>query len=335
VITRPVRMFRRRIDRMRRRKRRAVEPHGLVLMYHRVGSARVDPWGLCISAERFASQLARLTEYADVVPLDALRESLRTGRGARPVVAITFDDGYVDNLENAKPILHKHAAPATVFLTTGYVDRLRPFWWDIVAAATLAGHALPARGRLDADGATFTWSDSGLERTDAAGTAARRRLHDRLWTWVSKLDSTSRDQAAGRLREWMPEGAQPTGGARPMTAGEVRELVSGGLLAIGAHTVSHCMLSQLSTTDKLAEIEQSRDDCRKLAGREPTSFAYPHGDLDAESIELVRAAGFRLACTSRGDLLWSDTDPLSIPRFAVGNWTGEEFVSRLSREWLP
>lgn len=335
MIAGPVKLVRRRLERIRRRARRAAEPHGLVLMYHRVGAAAVDPWRLCVSAERFASQLARLSERADIVGLDALRGALRAGRDARPVVAITFDDGYVDNLEVAKPILRERSAPATVFLTTGYVDGAKPFWWDSLAAATLAGHSLPAQVHLDAAGASFAWIDPALERTDRRGAAARRRLHDRLWTWLSELDSTAREETIRELEAWIPQATQAGGGARPMTAAEVRDLVSDGVLTIGAHTVSHCMLSRLSTADKVAEIERSRDDCRRLAGREPTCFAYPHGDLDGESIELVRAAGFRLACTSRPELVWSDTDPYTIPRVVVGDWTADQLIDRLDREWLP
>jgi len=335
MITHPVRMIRRRIVRMRRRARRGATPHGLVLMYHRVGTAGVDPWDLCVSPERFAGQLARLTDRADIVGLDAIRDSLRAGRRARPIVAITFDDGYVDNLETAKPILRGHGAPATVFLTTGYIDRANSFWWDTLAAAALAGHPLPAQVRLETDGAGFSWTDRDLERTDAAGSAARRRLHYQIWTWLSKLSSAAREEAIRQLEAWIPEATRVEAGARPMRAAEVRNLVSDGLLTIGAHTVSHCMLSHLSTADKIAEIEQSRDECRQLTGSEPTCFAYPHGDLDRESIALVRSAGFRLACTSRAELVWSDTDPFTIPRMMVGDWTGDQLIDRLDREWLP
>jgi len=334
VIIPPVRMIRRRIARMRRRARRAIEPHGLVLMYHRVADAAVDPWGLCVSAEHFASQLKQLAERADIVPLDSLRGSLRAKGIRRPVVAITFDDGYLDNLLLAKPIMREQAVPATVFLSTGYVDSTARFWWDSVAVATLGGHSLPPHVQFEAAGERFTWSDRALPRMDARGAAARQRLHDRLWTWLSTLSNAAREEALGQLHAWIPEATQAGDGGRAMTAEEVRELVSDGLLTIGGHTVSHCMLSRLATAEKTAEIEQCRDACRRLTGREPTCFAYPHGDLDAESVELVRSAGFSVACTSRVGLVWPDTDPLLTPRVAVGDWTGAELIDRLERECL-
>ena len=193
----------------------------------------------------------------------------------------------------------------------------------------------PAQVHLDAAGASFAWIDPALERTDRRGAAARRRLHDRLWTWLSELDSTSREEAGRELEAWIPQATQAGGGARPMTAAEVRDLVSDGVLTIGAHTVSHCMLSRLSTADKVAEIERSRDDCRRLAGREPTCFAYPHGDLDGESIELVVPQAFVWRALLAPNSCGPTRIPITIPRVVVGDWTADQLIDRLDREWLP
>src|SRR4051812_35493116 len=95
----------------------------VILMCHRIAEPAWDPWALSIAPARFDEQLRRLT--AERIPLSMTELVARLEAGTLPsrAVALTFDDGYVDNLRAAKPILEEHRVPATVFLTTGYVGR--------------------------------------------------------------------------------------------------------------------------------------------------------------------------------------------------------------------
>ncbi len=163
----------RRIDRVvaygSRRLRREQEAHGLVLMYHRIARVETDPWDLCVRPEHFESQIGMLCEQVDLVPLTELRSQLRKGRESRPVVAITFDDGYVDNLTVAKPVLDRFDAPATVFIATGQIGRRSEFWWDRLAKLVLPERALPSDLELG----------TANERFRASRRATRGRRHSR------------------------------------------------------------------------------------------------------------------------------------------------------------
>jgi peptidoglycan/xylan/chitin deacetylase (PgdA/CDA1 family) len=319
---------------VRRRRRRGREAHGLVLMYHRVADQPVDPWELCVRPEHFESQVRALRQHMDIVPLDRLRQELRRGRRSRPVVAITFDDGYVDNLTVAKPVLQRHEAPATVFLATGHVGQRRAFWWDRLAKLLLNGAPLPARLELTAGSDRFLVADPTLKEPDSRGQQARRQLHDRLWDWCCSRAPEDREYALTGIERWSGVKLTPDPADWPMSAEQVRELVDGGLVEIGAHTVTHRMLSRLASADKASEIRQARADCRELTGRDPTCFAYPHGDLDAESAALVRQAGFETACTSEPDLVWATDDPFATPRLFVPNESGQALLRRLRWYWL-
>ena len=110
-----------------------LRPHATILLYHRVARERHDPWGQCVAPERFAAQMALLAEQAEVVPLARLPGAIGRRRPSRPLVAITFDDGYLDNLVTARPILERHGLPATVFLVSGWLGRDRLFWRDELA----------------------------------------------------------------------------------------------------------------------------------------------------------------------------------------------------------
>jgi peptidoglycan/xylan/chitin deacetylase (PgdA/CDA1 family) len=71
----------------------------------------------------FDAHLAWLAEHCDVVPFGEILMAARGARAGRPVVAITFDDGFADNYEYAFPLLRQHRLPATFFLTVGLMER--------------------------------------------------------------------------------------------------------------------------------------------------------------------------------------------------------------------
>ena len=103
----------------------------LVLVYHRVAKPRSDPWSLAVTPERFAEHLEVLRRHA--VPLRLQQLSRALAKGATlpgRAVVVTFDDGYADNLHNAKPLLERHDVPATIFLPSGFIGSEDGFWWD-------------------------------------------------------------------------------------------------------------------------------------------------------------------------------------------------------------
>jgi peptidoglycan/xylan/chitin deacetylase (PgdA/CDA1 family) len=333
-----MRVLTKRIERARawtrRRGRRAQEAHGLVLMYHRVATPTADPWQLAVAPETFDEQLRALRESFDLVPLRELRERLRSGRDSRPVAAVTFDDGYLDNLTVAKPLLERHAVPATVFVITGFVGRREGFWWDRLAHAVLGDAPLPSRLEIPGDPDAFRFAGELLANPGAAGRRARRHMHDRLWAWLCDQPDAAKLRALEFLERWSGRAPAQDPGGRPMNAYELRELVSGGLVDVGAHTVTHPRLSRLPREAQAAEIEQSRRDCRAILDRDPSVFSYPNGDYAPESVELVRQAGFALACDSRADLAWAGDDAHRIPRISVKEETGDALSRRLRWGWL-
>jgi peptidoglycan/xylan/chitin deacetylase (PgdA/CDA1 family) len=317
-----------------RRRRREHEPHGAVLMYHRVAQVATDPWHLSVTPTNFESQVRALRDAFDLVPLSQLRGQLRPGRRSRPVASITFDDGYLDNLTVAKPILQRYGAPATVFVATGFLGRRQGFWWDRLANAILAGTALPPILQIESDGVRFSAEDAALARPGIRGQRARRRLHDRLWVWLCDQPDASREHALASLERWSGPVAPPRSDDRPMTADELRDLAADGLIEIGAHTVTHPMLSRLTSRDKAIQIERSRIECRQILGQDPPCFSYPNGNHDPESVEIVRRTGFAAACDSRQDLVWSSEDAHQMPRLLAWNESGAAMTRRLRWEWL-
>ena len=99
----------------------------LILLYHRIASPEHDPFALSVGASQFQDHLDILRSQCQMVTLDEL---LDTRAASRSVLAsLTFDDGYVDNLMTAMPILRQAGIPATFFICTGYLGDVRGFWW--------------------------------------------------------------------------------------------------------------------------------------------------------------------------------------------------------------
>src|SRR5687768_13528618 len=116
---------------------------GLILSYHRVVETSQDPYAISVTPQHFAQQLQILRQYAHPMPLGELVQALQEGDVPPRAVAITIDDGYVDNLYNVKPLLEHYQIPATTFIATGYMGR--EFWWDELARILLPPRLLPDR----------------------------------------------------------------------------------------------------------------------------------------------------------------------------------------------
>src|SRR5262245_47936593 len=114
----------------------------LLLMYHRIAEPQIDPWGMCVSADRFAQHLEVLASQATIVPLADLAAGCVSA--APRTAVVTFDDGYADNLYEAKPLLERFAAPATIFVATAPLEHPREFWWDELERILLQSQSLPA-----------------------------------------------------------------------------------------------------------------------------------------------------------------------------------------------
>src|SRR5690349_3688271 len=106
-------------------------PQGVVLLYHSVRDASSDPQLLSVTPHRFAMHMAWLVDRYHVVSLPELVAGVSQGQHQdEKLVAVTFDDGYLDNLTYARPVLEHYGVPATVFVATGLMENNQEFWWD-------------------------------------------------------------------------------------------------------------------------------------------------------------------------------------------------------------
>jgi peptidoglycan/xylan/chitin deacetylase (PgdA/CDA1 family) len=132
-----------------------------VLLYHRVTRLPFDPQWLAVRPERFEQQMRILREQFSPISVRELLGYLDKGDLPRNAVVVTFDDGYADNLHEAKPILEKFDIPAMVFVATGNLGGKTEFWWDELEKCLFTPVSLPERLVLRMNGESFEWRLAG------------------------------------------------------------------------------------------------------------------------------------------------------------------------------
>jgi peptidoglycan/xylan/chitin deacetylase (PgdA/CDA1 family) len=309
----------------------------IILMYHQVAVVENDVWSLAVSPRHFEEHLEVLARRREAVSLPQLAAERGATYSNRRQVTITFDDGYADNLTNAKPILERFAMPATVFVVGDVVDGGREFWWDALDQIFLGGHELPDSLRLRIAERDYHWN----LRSHGGGLAGWRRtpserLRRVLWSRLRELHPEERWRLIAELQSWAGQSVAVRSDRRVMTAAEVRLLGADGLIEIGSHTATHPRLAALPATDQLDDIRRGKQRLEEIIEAPVTSFSYPFGgqfDVSATTVNAVRQAGFARACTTRRGVVRPSTNPLRLPRLYVGDWSGEEFERNLA-QWL-
>jgi peptidoglycan/xylan/chitin deacetylase (PgdA/CDA1 family) len=320
----------------------------VVLLYHRVGAAAVDPWALAVSPHHFSEHLEVLTG-GTVVSVSDIIKRLQGGPLLPGMTAITFDDGYAETVSIVRPLLERHGLPATFYVPTGAVNSPREFWWDELESLVLISKRLPLRLSLEIDGQPLDWESADQEPEPGTDEEQRRaqqwrawedpapsprhELYRELWRRCQRLTATSRERVLGDLRLW----AGHSGPARPthrtLTHNEVRDLASSRVADFGSHTVTHPALAALPLSEQRAEIETGKHGLEDLTGEPARTFAYPFGrrvDYSDETVRLVRRAGFEGACANFNGAIVEGVDPFQLPRLFVQDWDGDEFARLLA-----
>jgi peptidoglycan/xylan/chitin deacetylase (PgdA/CDA1 family) len=315
-------------------------------MYHRIAEREVDPWALAVTPQHFAEHLAVLQDLAHTIKLTEMAAALNANEIAHKSAAITFDDGYANNLWQAKPILERYAMPATVFVTSGYLGKGREFWWDALDHLLLQPGELPAELTLTLAGQRCCWQlgaaskysetaqqqDRTIYASEAkAGT--RLAFYCSIWRTLQPLPAAEQDRSLAEIAAWAGVTPQVRASHRIMDQAELAQLEGSGLVEIGAHTVSHPFLPAHQAEMQGKEITESKRQLEELLGHPVATFSYPFGAYRGVTIAHAKRAGYECACSTVEETVWRGSERFLLPRFEVWDWDGEEFERRLWR-WL-
>ena len=269
----------------------------------------------------FRWQMKLLADCFNVMPLADALAAMATGSLPPRAVCITFDDGYRSTHDLALPILSKFDLPATVFVTSGYVGEGN-MWNDKILEAV---RRMPT-GALDL-------REIGLGMCEIRTMADRKRAVDTLTETAKYLPPHERVKLTALLEELAGGKLAPD----LMLTPETLRALTRHRIEIGAHTVSHPILTSLDVKSARYEIEECKLRLEAITGSPVRFFAYPNGktgtDFDARHVAMVQAAGFSAAFSTTAGAATQANDRFQLPRSRPWDSTRLFYMLRLLR-WL-
>jgi peptidoglycan/xylan/chitin deacetylase (PgdA/CDA1 family) len=313
-----------RLKRIIRSIKRTQQPVTAILIYHRVINIEKDPYHIAVSEKNFSNHVEYICEKYTPLSLAGYADLARTQQLPHRSVVITFDDGYRDNFVNAKPILENANCPATIFAVSGKVNGQTEFWWDDVERVLLSNETLPENLQLSIGDKTFSFDTSSRDLCQAA--------FAQIHPLVRLLSAKEREQVVLDLANWSGLGQLGRPDNLPMKEDELRAVAQSGLIEIGAHTITHPVLSTLTREAQQTEIMGSQESLEKILGNPVRTFSYPYGnpsDFNSTTLEIVKAAGFVAAVTTVQGSVEIQDDIFQLKRCEVNNWPVDEFRRKL------
>jgi len=278
----------------------------VILTYHRILS-EADPLRPGdMPADCFQRHMQLLSRYFSVLPLRVAVDRMEQGSLPSRAVSITFDDGYADNHALAWPILRQLHLPATIFVASGFLDGGR-MWNDTVIEAVRRFAGV----RTDLE-------DIGLGCCLTGNDAERNQSIARILKELKHLEPVDREQRAEELAK---RATSPLPNDLMLRREQVRELCDQGV-EIGAHTITHPILSSVDTATAESEIAGGKQELEEITAMPVRSFAYPNGrpgvDYSFVHADIAKKAGLDIAVSTSPGAANHRSDTMQLPRF--GPW---------------
>ncbi|EHP86990.1 polysaccharide deacetylase [Geobacter metallireducens RCH3] len=289
----------------------------IILLYHRIvddQTVYLDKGPVVHHHIRdFEREIAWLKKRFRVLSMDEVVDTIRGGKYfAKPSVAITFDDGYLDNYTLAYPVLKSHGVPAMIYLATGLIGTNARTWPDQIEAALLAStkQTLSLPGLLPDCGAPIKSIEEKrscciqLSRVLKGMPDAERKI--RLVNIFRELDVTLASLENSNKRTML-------------NWDEVKEM-SANKISFGSHSHTHPILSRVPLHEAQDDIRYSKQVLEVQLGGKVRHFAYPNGrkeDFSEDLRSYCKKIGFDTVATVVFGTVDAGADPFSLKRIGV------------------
>lgn len=279
-----------------------------ILMYHSIAenpAATSDGIGVSQSKAVFEAHMRELARRFQPVTIERIAR-FASGEADLPprAVAVTFDDGFLDNYELALPILRRYGIPATFYILAGAVDRAAPPWYCRIR------RAFSRTPKAD-------WVDplSG-RRFSLAAPGPKQEALQYAWDAGAAMTGARQEEFVRGVEKDL-ETFLPAAEAPMMTWDQVRGLRKAGHIA-GAHTMSHPNLAHIPPDEVEREVSQSKARLEAELGEPVDHFSYPHPALNpqwnAATTEALARAGYKSAALTTSGLVRRGDSPLALRR---------------------
>ena len=222
----------------------------------------------------------------EFISLDRMYRDFQENKFHKKFVVVTFDDGYLDNLTHALPVLKKHNFPFTIYVSTNFPEGTAVLWWDLL-------------------------EDLILERDTLEIQTGDKRCQFNCSSMVEKEDTYSRVRSiiigfnekefSDKIREMFSgavEDVYRKTAELALSWDQVIALDKDPLVTIGAHTVNHFALKPLPRDLVQYEVLESKRKIEAYIGHPVEHFAYPFGgpaEVGTKDLEIVKKNGFKTA----------------------------------------
>jgi peptidoglycan/xylan/chitin deacetylase (PgdA/CDA1 family) len=299
------------------RRMTGVSPWITILTYHRVAPASAagdfEDGTVDVTPEAFDVHLAFAKQWFDIIGMDDLLAFARGGSLPPNPILFTFDDGYRDNLTTALPLLQKHGARATFFISTTYVGERRLFWWDRLSYMVKRS----TRERIEIQypaPAAFPLTSAVERRRAFCG--LRRFLTEHvgidLWRFLDEVaEATGVTLSREDERRFAAD--------MILTWDDVKALRAAGM-DIQSHTCDHYILSTLRAAGLRTQLAKSREILEGVLKEPVRALSYPvgRGVVTEEIRAEMKRAGYELGFTNASGINHRrDFDPLAVHRIAL------------------
>ena len=222
------------------------------------------------------------------ISLDQLSDIILTVRKPeRPFIAITLDDGYLDNYTQALPVFERQQVPFAIFIATDFIDRKAILWWDILEDLILKNNSIKMGG------------DSYQCQTFQEKWNVFRILREKILLFdQTKIKEELKEAFSFYDIDWYEPVRRQT-----MTWEQVREISQHPLCTIGGHTASHLALNKLGDKEFRQDVADGVNKLQFAIGKPILHFAYPYGspnEIGQREYNLISEFNFKTVFTAYG-----------------------------------
>lgn len=251
----------------------------LILLYHNILPETERSFNVRnIGLRTFDRQLAYLKKRYPIVPLEAIYNE----KSRVPRIAITFDDGLINNLELALPVLKHHGAPATFFIASPILHGRQLIWPDWLSMLGKSGCKQIVYEKM-----AYNHQSDGTfknENKEKLSDKWRKLKPETIYDFLDAIERSFGDQ-------WRFQ-PQLESHWRIMKGEEIKILAQDSLVEIGGHTALHPSLPCLTSEEQKEEIGTNKDYLEKCIGKSIQSFAFPFGDGDFGALKHCLDLGY-------------------------------------------
>ncbi|MEL7357651.1 MAG: polysaccharide deacetylase family protein [Cyanobacteria bacterium J06560_6] len=204
-----------------------------------------------------------------------------------PSFVITLDDGFRDNLYVVLPILERYQLPATIYVTSGFVDNsVIPFEYRLASIINNSQTIL-----LDEinDGAELSISEKEEKKE--------------IYHLVKKKLKYSTNSVRTKLLDRLSHLEKENLSVEYLSVEELKKLASSPLITIGSHTHFHHALPAMSYPCIFEDIQLSKRLLESWTNNPIVDFSFPYGASNKKIGKMLRGMGFCTAVTTKSGFL--------------------------------